>query len=88
MVDFSKMNDPVEREKRKKARLEMEEKLKAREKAYRFMATKLYELVENDRIDNDFDVRFITNVHARINAGLPLSEKQENYLEECFHNKY
>lgn len=88
MVDFSKFNDPVEKEKRRNARLEMEKRLEAREKANRVMAAKLYELVENDRIDNEYDVRFITNVHARINAGLPLSDKQENYLDECFHNKY
>ncbi len=88
MVDFNKFNDPVEKEKRRNARLEREKQMEAHEKACRLMAAKLYELVENDRIDNDFDVRFITNVHARINAGLPLSEKQENYLEECFHNKY
>lgn len=88
MVDFSKFNDPVEKEKRRNARLEMEKRLEAREKANRVMAAKLYELVENDRIDNEYDVRFITNVHARINAGLPLSDKQENYLDKCFHNKY
>jgi len=88
MVDFSKFNDPEERKKRREARLEMQRKLEQREKAMRLMAAKLYEMVENDRIDNEYDVRFITNVHARINAALPLSDKQENYLEECFHNKY
>lgn len=88
MVDFNKFNDPLEREKRRKARLELEQQMEARAKAHRFMAVKLYEMVEHDKISDDYDKRFITNVHARIGAGLPLSDKQEAYLEKCFHEKY
>ena len=88
MVDINKLNNPVEKEKRRKARIEHEKKLAEREKANRYMIAKLHEMLENDKIQDEYDQGFITSIYARINAGLPLSEKQEAYLEKCFHEKY
>lgn len=88
MVDFSKMNDPAKREERKKDRLEMEKRMAAREKANRLMVVKLYEMVEYDKIQDEYDRGFISSMNYRIGAGLPLTDKQEAYLEKCFHEKY
>jgi len=88
MIDFSKMNDPKEREKRKNARIELELKLAAREKANKFMVAKLFEMFENGEIQDEYDCGFISSMNYRINAGLPLTDRQEAYLEKCFHEKY
>ena len=64
------------------------DKTKKREEANRFMASKLMEMVENDKINSDYDRDFICSCMARINAGIPLSDNQEVYLEKCFHHKY
>lgn len=88
MVDFNKFRTPEQRGKMRE-RMEAESKLRnEKDEANRFMAAKLLEMVDNDKIDSDYDCGFIRNVMARINSALPLSDKQEAHLEKCFHCKY
>lgn len=61
---------------------------KQQEEANRFMVKKLFELLENDKIDSEFDQGFVRSCVARIYAEKPLSDKQQAYLEKIFHNKY
>ena len=37
---------------------------------------------------SDYDQQFVNGVRARLIAFIPLTDKQEKYLEEIFHNKY
>jgi hypothetical protein len=57
-------------------------------KSQRRMASTLLEMVENEKITSDFDCGFIRNVVARLDKGLPLTEKQEEHLDKCFHERY
>jgi glutamate racemase len=52
------------------------------------MCSTLLELVENEKIDNDYDKEFIERVNTLLTQGKVLSENQEKYLEKCFHDKY
>jgi len=84
MVDFSKKGIKSMRE-RLKERAATENSVM---KSNREMAKRLLEMVENDKIDNDFDVGFIRSVHAQLAMGRSLSEKQQAHLDKCFHDKY
>ena len=50
------------------------------------MIKKLHEQLERGYIEDkdNFDCNFIKSIYNRINDGLPLTEKQENKLEELF----
>lgn len=88
MVDFNKLSRNVKSGKMRE-RIAAESKIRnEKDEANRFMAAKLLEMVENDKIDSDYDCGFIRSVMVRINSGLPLSEKQEAHLEKCFHERY
>ena len=53
-----------------------------------FMVKKLKALVDDGTIENEYDEKFINNIHSRLTHGMPINEKQEAYLETCFHDKY
>lgn len=53
----------------------------------KMMVDKLKLEVDSGRLDNNFAEEFIYSVNARISAGLSLSDKQINKLEELF-DKY
>ena len=88
MIDFEKLRSPEAKANMEQRRKEREVLNKKRDHANKFMASKLMEMVENDKIDNEFDEGFIRSVHARIASGCFLTDKQEAYLEKCFHHKY
>jgi hypothetical protein len=62
--------------------------LTARDKSNKFMAAKLLEMVENEKITWDFDCGFIRSCVARLEQGLSLTEKQDAYLDKLFNEKY
>lgn len=76
---MSKMRDRVQAE---------ANELSARDKGNRFMASKLLEMVENDKINSDYDCNFIRSCISRLDQGLPLTEKMNEYLNKCFYDKY
>lgn len=88
MVDFSKIRDPKYKWRIAEERKQREAELDQKDKANVFMAAKLHELVENDKITDDFDIGFINSIYSRTRAGMPLTENQERYLEKCFNVKY
>lgn len=57
-------------------------------KANRFMIGKLMELLENDKIWNEYDQGFIERVNELLLTDQPLSTKQQEHLDEIFHNRY
>ncbi len=59
-----------------------------KEKANLHMVNYLFQLVENDRITDAYDRGFITRMRNLVHNGLELSDRQEAYLEKCFHEKY
>jgi len=61
---------------------------KQKEGANRKMLAYLMELLENDKIDNPYDQEFIRSVEARMNADLPLTIKQQEHLDRCYHDRY
>lgn len=54
----------------------------------KFMASKLMEMYDNDKIHSDYDSGFIKSVFSLTQAGKPLSALQEAYLEKIFHDIY
>lgn len=66
----------------------LSEKVKKQEEANRFMLKTLIELLDNDKIDSEYDQNFLRSCAARFYADLPLSDKQQAYLEKIFHHKY
>lgn len=88
MVDFNKMRDPEYKKRMEESRKQREAELDQKDKANIIMAAKLHELVENDKITDDFDIGFINSIYSRTRAGMSLTEKQIAYLEKCFHDKY
>jgi peptide deformylase len=88
MVDFAKMSTPEAREQAKQDREIREKLLDQRDKANRFALDALYAMVVDGEIDNEYDVSFIKSIHTRLKQFTPLTEKQEAYLDELFHNRY
>lgn len=62
--------------------------LTARDKSNRFMVVKLLEMVEHDKITSDYDCGFIRSCMARLDQGISLSDKQDDYVSKCFNEKY
>lgn len=58
------------------------------EEANLFMVKYLKKALDNDEVESDYDQKFISNAYFRVTKGMELSDKQQKYLEECFHNKY
>lgn len=85
MVDFRKLGKPKSMKDQVK---KLSERVKKQEEANRFMVKRLFELLDNDKIDSEYDQQFITNCAARVYGDIPLSEKQQTYLDKIFHNKY
>lgn len=83
MVDFNKLANRTPEE-RKAARSQLDSEYKAKEKRIKLMADKLYEQISCGNIENKWAEEFVNSVQVRINAGLPLSEKQISKLEELF----
>jgi len=67
---------------------QLQKKYDEKDKANRKMISYLSELLENDKITNDYDKDFIRSVEARINQDIPLSEKQQAHLDKCYHDRY
>jgi peptidoglycan/xylan/chitin deacetylase (PgdA/CDA1 family) len=88
VVDFNKLRDPEYKKRIAEDRKQREAELDQKDKANIFMAAKLHELVENDKITDTFDVGFVNSVYSRTRAGIPLTDKQVAYLEKCFNDKH
>jgi hypothetical protein len=56
--------------------------------ANRFMVSKLMELLENDKIWNEYDRGFIERINNMILTEQPLSENQQEHLDLIFHHRY
>lgn len=88
MIDFKKLNTPEFKERAKQYREQRENELEQKHKTNKFMIDKLHNMVENGEILSGYDCNFIRSVFSRVCIGLPLTDKQEKYLDEIFHNKY
>jgi hypothetical protein len=84
MIDFKEMMKPENLEKARKAREAYEKQIEAELKAQKFMHGKLLEMVRGGEIDSDWECEFIRSLSYRINAGLPLTDKQDAKLTQIF----
>ena len=88
MVDFNKLRDPEYKKTMKERLAKQQEVLTQKDRANKHMCKVLMEMIDNEKIDNEYDVEFIQKVNGKLKFGIPLSEKQEAYLEKCFNIKY
>lgn len=84
-MDFSKLPSAEEIKSKRETRIIVEN---MQHKANVFMTDSLFKMVIEGKIDNEYDRKFIKSVRTYITIHQSLTEKQEEYLEELFHNKY
>lgn len=83
MVDFRALMNRTPEE-RKASRKALEDRLEAVHNRNKLMVNKLWDQMAQGLIENDFAESFIVSVRSRVDAGITLTDKQQNKLEELF----